>query len=486
MKIGIIGAGPAGLSAAYELANHGQQVTVFEQDPDFVGGISRTVEYHGYRFDIGGHRFFSKSQEVEDFWTTILGDNLLTRGRISRIFYDDKFYDYPLKPLNAFRNMGVWNTGLCLLDYAKAKTSPPKNIQTFEDWVVYHFGRRLYEMFFKTYTEKVWGTPCDQISADWAAQRIKGLNLISAIKHAFFPQKTSSDKSLVVKTLIDTFRYPKLGPGMLWEQVAAKVTQMGGTLLMGQKVVELRHFNGRITSIDSLFDKEQSRITYQFDHVISTMPVRSLVRALRPNLPQAVTKAAEALKYRDFITVALVIDSPNLFPDNWIYIHDPKVKVGRIQNFGNWSPFMVPTNTTSCLGLEYFCFEGDGLWNSSDEALLKLAEQELNALGLTRGHSVIDGKVVRVPKAYPVYDEDYQSNVNTIVEYLRYSAQNLQLIGRNGMHRYNNQDHAMMTGFLAARNILGSNYDLWAVNGDAEYLEEVSEERQVPKVVAKT
>ncbi len=483
MAIAVIGAGPAGLSAAYELGKNHLAALVLEQDPEFVGGISRTVNYKGYRFDIGGHRFYSKSQQIEDFWTQQLGEQLLTRRRISRIYYDNKFYDYPLKLGNAFRNMGLLNTTLCVADYLKAKLNPPQSIATFEDWVVNNFGRRLFEIFFQTYTEKVWGTKCNEISADWAAQRIKGLNLVSVITHAFLPQKGTARPD-TVKTLIEEFRYPSMGPGMLWEQVAQNAAALGTDVVMGSTVIGLVHNGTRIISVNAL-DMSGAVQSYAVDHVISTMPIRSLVKAFTPSLPQLVTEAAQRLKYRDFITVALIVDTPNLFPDQWIYIHDPGVKVGRIQNFGNWSPAMLPNNTTSCLGLEYFCFEGDGLWTASNEDLIQLGIRELEQLKLLAGAHVIDGQVVRVPKAYPVYDGDYQENVDTIVRSLQSVATNLQLAGRNGMHRYNNQDHAMMTGYLAARNILGEHHDLWAVNGDAQYLEEVRSDRWVPKVVAK-
>ncbi|WP_430626606.1 NAD(P)/FAD-dependent oxidoreductase [Sulfobacillus thermotolerans] len=377
MRVAIIGAGPAGLSAAYELSRHGQTVKIFEQDPRFVGGISRTVEYKGYRFDIGGHRFFSKSPEVEAFWAKILGVDLLVRPRKSRIYYQNKFYDYPLKPLNAFSNMGLLNTFLCLMDYAKAQAAPHRELKTFEDWVVRHFGRRLFTIFFKTYTEKVWGIACNEISADWAAQRIKGLNLMSAITHALFPKRET--KQDMVKTLIEEFYYPRLGPGMLWEKVGQMVVEEGAELLMGQKIISLSHQNGRIVALEAT-DAHGHITQHCVDHVISSMPIRSLVQALRPAVSSATWEAASALHYRDFITVALIINTSNLFPDNWIYIHDPSVLVGRIQNFGNWSPAMVPDPSTTCLGMEYFCFEGDGLWNQSDDALLALAESELRRM----------------------------------------------------------------------------------------------------------
>lgn len=468
----IFGAGPAGLTAGYELVKNDKRVVVLEQDRFKVGGISRTVEYKGFRFDIGGHRFFSKSDQVEQFWTEILGSDLLVRGRMSRIYYGGKFYDYPLKPMNAFRNLGLVNTTLCILDYFKAKIYPRPSTKSFEDWIVNNFGERLYRTFFKAYTEKVWGIPCSEISADWAAQRIKGLSLWSAIVNAFRPQN-SSDKGTVIKTLIDQFRYPKYGPGMMWEATADAITARNGQINMDQKVIRIHHQDGRVISIDTA--GTMGELHYEADQFISTMPLRSLIRAMSPRAPQEIQRAAETLKYRDFLTVALILNCQDSFPDNWIYIHDPSVKVGRVQNFKNWSPYMVPDESKTCLGLEYFCFEGDDLWMMSDEDLIELGKSEMSRIGLIESKDVIDGAVVRVPKAYPVYDDEYKKNVRLIVEFLEKYAGNLQIIGRNGMHRYNNQDHAMMTGMLAAKNILGEHFDLWAVNGDAEYLEEVRE-----------
>ena len=473
----VIGGGPSGLTAAYELSKSGMGIVVLEQDREKVGGISRTVEYKGFRFDIGGHRFFSKSKEIEDLWTELLGDDMLVRGRLSRIFYNGKFFDYPLKPMNAFFNLGPIETALCIFDYGYAKLFPQKSSVSFEDWIINNFGKRLYRTFFKTYTEKVWGIPCNEISADWAAQRIKGLSLASAIKNAFLPQK-SDDKSGVIKTLIDKFRYPKLGPGMMWEAAVAKIVDNKGQVRMGEKVREIHHAEGLVRRV--VTKSADGERNYEADHFITSMPLRSLVRSLIPAAPDRVVQAAEALKYRDFITVALIIDRSESFPDNWIYIHDPSVKVGRIQNFKNWSPYMVPNESQTCLGLEYFCFEGDGLWNMGDKELIALGTAELQRIGIIDERDVTDGAVVRVPKAYPVYDDDYKENVQIIADYLRENLKNVQVIGRNGMHKYNNQDHAMMTGILAAKNIQGGSYDVWAVNSDAEYHEEVREERLVP------
>ncbi|MDX2273659.1 MAG: NAD(P)/FAD-dependent oxidoreductase [Cyanobacteriota bacterium] len=471
----VIGAGPGGLTAAYTLSQAGYPVTVFEQDPQFVGGISRTVVYQGYRFDIGGHRFFSKSQEVEQFWTEILGSEMLVCQRLSRIYYNQKFFDYPLRPLDAFAKLGFSYTLLCILSYLKARFQPRPSVTSFEDWVINQFGERLYYTFFKTYTEKVWGIPCQAISADWAAQRIKGLSMGSLIRNTLFPQRTHQKN--IIKTLIDQFRYPRLGPGQMWEQVHAHLQANHHPVLLGHQVNRIFWDPSGILGLQTLNTKGETCF-WSGSHIISTMPLRSLIRALDPAPPSDVIVAAESLKYRDFLTVAIILDQPNLFPDHWIYIHDPNVQVGRIQNFKNWSPDLVPNLNYTCLGLEYFCFIHNQLWQMSDTELLKLASDELLKLGLRgdpqRPAQVIDGTVVRVPKAYPVYDHHYKSHVDIIRTYLQKTLPNLQLVGRNGMHRYNNQDHAMMTGMLAAENIiLGEfTYDLWQVNQDAVYLEQ--------------
>lgn len=468
-KVAIIGAGPAGLTAAYLLGKANESVVVFEKDPTYVGGISRTETYKGYSFDIGGHRFFSKSKEVEDFWTEILGDEMLERPRSSRIYYNKKFFSYPLVAMEALQKLGIWESGLCVLSYLQAKISPVKNPTNFEDWVVNQFGRRLFNIFFKTYTEKVWGIPCNEISADWAAQRIKGLSLSSAIMNAVFkPKKSASgDKDKVIKTLIDSFRYPKKGPGMMWEVCAEKCKNMGVTIEMNCGVIDAKLADGKwsVTTTDG-------RTFDGFDNVVSTTPMRELIGFTQPTLPSDALKAAKNLGYRDFITVVLICKDEDAFNDNWIYIHDPNVKVGRIQNFKSWSPFMVPDPEMACYGLEYFCFEGDGMWTSKDEDLIALAKNEIEQIGLTKQSAVVDGYVVRQPKAYPVYDHTYKENVDEIREALK-AYPGLYLVGRNGMHKYNNQDHSMMTAMLAAKNIIAGEelFDVWDVNEDAEYHE---------------
>ena len=475
--VAIIGAGPAGLTAAYLLTRAGVAVTVLERDPRYVGGISRTVEYQGFRFDIGGHRFFSKSQEVEDLWTELLGDDLLHRPRSSRIYYGGKFYAYPLKAGEALRNLGIIESARCVASYAKARLFPVNNPRTFEDWVSNKFGKRLFGIFFKTYTEKVWGMSCSEISADWAAQRIKGLSLSTAIMAALLPKKKKpADRSQTIKTLIDTFRYPRKGPGMMWEAAADRTRAQGGTIRMG----------AHVTALEKLPDGSRWRVGFraeengagpvewiEADHVISSAPMRELAACIRPAMPKAVLEAAAKLRYRDFLTVALIVRPTNRFDDNWIYIHEPGVKVGRVQNFASWSPEMVPDKNLACYGLEYFCFEGDGLWSSSDADLIKLASRELESLGLVKAGDVIDGHVVRQPKAYPVYDDEYARHVETIRSELEAHYPGLHLVGRNGMHKYNNQDHAMMTAMLTARNIIAGEqlFDVWNVNQDAEYHE---------------
>lgn len=473
VKAVIVGAGPAGLTAAYELSKAGQRVVVLESNPEYVGGISRTVQYHGYRFDIGGHRFFSKSSEVENLWTEILGPDMLQRSRSSKIYYGGEFYSYPLKPFEALAKLGLLQSTLCVLSFLFARLNPTRNPRSFEDWVVNQFGRRLFRIFFKTYTEKVWGMSCKEISADWAAQRIKGLSLGSAIKNALSPKRPSKDRSDVVKTLINTFRYPRLGPGMMWETCANKVRSMGGQVLLGRKV-ESCMWNvsaGRWTVTASTPDGQPE--TFHGEHLISSMPIRQLVSQLEPRLPENARQSGEALRYRDFLTVGLILRERKRFTDNWIYIHDPNVKVGRVQNYKSWSPEMVPDPNFCCYGLEYFCFEGDGLWSTVDADLVALARKELQQVKLADPVDVVDGCVIRQPKAYPVYDDDYKRHVEIIRRALTDRFPTLHLVGRNGMHKYNNQDHAMMTAMLAARNILAGKqiYDVWAVNEDGEYHE---------------
>lgn len=462
----IIGAGPAGLAAAHELTELGRESIILERD-DQVGGIARTVTYKGYRFDIGGHRFFTKVQLIQDLWEEVMGDDFLWRPRLSRIYYRDRFFDYPLRPLNALSGLGLVESARILISYVRVRLFPLHEERTFEQWVTNRFGRRLFEIFFRTYTEKVWGMPCSEIGADWAAQRIKNLDLKAAVMNALLGGRAHRDG--VVTTLIDRFRYPRLGPGMMWERWRDRLADRGVETVLGAEVVSLRHEEGRVVEAVVRHEDGDSR-RVQGDHFISTMPLQEVVQALDPPPPEAVLTAAERLRYRDFLTVVLIVDGAELFPDNWIYIHSPDVKVGRVQNFKNWSPDMVPDPSRTSLGLEYFVQEGDVLWSLSDEELIKLGTREMVRLGLVREGTVRDGTVVRMRKAYPVYDGRYKEAVAAIREYVS-GLENLYLVGRNGQHRYNNQDHSMLTGIYAAHNVAGQSYDVWSVNVEDEYHE---------------
>jgi protoporphyrinogen oxidase len=467
LPVTIIGAGPAGLTAAYVLSTQGRPVVVLERDGQ-VGGIARTVEYKGFRFDIGGHRFFTKVGPINDLWHAMLGPDMLTRPRLSRIHYGGRFFDYPLRPLNALRGLGLINSGRVLLSYLWSQIHPNRPEVSFEDWVSNRFGRRLYEIFFKTYTEKVWGMPCREIGAQWASQRIKGLSLRTALTDMLFRRYRAAGKGQI-KTLIEQFEYPRLGPGMMWEAFQRFLEERGHPVTLGADVGRLFHEDGVVRAIEYEHGGRTHRMPVAA--VISTMPLRHLVRSLVPAAPPRVQEAATRLKYRDFLTVALMIDEPHLFPDNWIYVHDEGVKLGRVQNFKNWSPDMVPDQSKTCLGLEYFCFEGDGLWTMADADLIELGRRELAAIGLADPAKVVDGAVVRMPKAYPVYDQGYEEAVDIVKEYLA-GFSNLQAAGRNGMHKYNNQDHSMVTAILAARNLTGRSTNPWAVNSDDDYHEE--------------
>ncbi len=474
VDVAIIGAGPAGLTAGYLLTKQGKSVAIIEKDETYVGGISRTVEHEGYRFDIGGHRFFSKSQQVVDLWNEILPDDFIQRPRMSRIYYEGKFYSYPLRAFEALGNLGILRSTACMVSYLRYKLFPVKDVKSFEDWTTNQFGHKLYSIFFKTYTEKVWGMPCNEMSADWAAQRIKGLSLWSAVvdglKRSMGLNKAPNDGQ-AAKTLLETFRYPRLGPGMMWDAARDAIEATGkGEIIMGHGLERLASDGSggwRMTATGA----DGTRQTIIAKDAISSAPMRELATRLHP-LPDTTLQAAE-LKYRDFLTVALKIRSEELFPDNWIYIHDDSVQVGRVQNFRSWSPEMVPDEGVACVGLEYFCFEDDGLWSSSDDELIELAKREMAQLGLCEPADVIGGAVVRQEKAYPVYDEDYAANVEAMRVELEERFPTLHLVGRNGMHRYNNQDHAMMTAMLTVENIIAGErvYDTWCVNEDAEYHE---------------
>ncbi|MBI1922560.1 MAG: NAD(P)/FAD-dependent oxidoreductase [Geobacter sp.] len=460
----VIGAGPAGLAAGAHLAASGGKVSIFEKEGQ-VGGISKTVEFKGYRFDLGGHRFFTKSAAVNNLWNETLGSDFLTRPRLSRIYYRNKFFNYPLKPANALFGLGIPTSVGLALSYLKSRIFPYRDEETFEQWVSNRFGKKLYSVFFKTYTEKLWGMPCSEIRAEWAAQRIKGLSLTSAIRNAFFP-----DKSGNVKTLIDSFQYPKFGPGMMYEKMAGKIENLGGKIFLESDIVEIKHETGAIRAVIVRRNGETESEEHSASHFISSMPITDLVKRLSPSPPPEVVAAAEKLSFRSFISVSLIMNLRNAFPDTWVYVHSPEVMMGRIQNFGNWSPHMLADPARTALGVEYFCTEGDELWRMKDESLIALALEELEKVRLGSKADFLDGFVTRVPKAYPVYDADYPRNLLVIRDYLA-GFSNLQPVGRYGMFKYNNMDHSILTGLQAAANALGEQHDIWSVNTDQEYLE---------------
>jgi len=464
LKLVIVGAGPAGLTAAYQWTKLGRQPLVLEMSSQ-VGGIARTECYRGYRFDIGGHRFFTKVKEVEQLWREILGDDFIKVPRLSRIFYRGKFYNYPINLRNTLSNLGIYESIRILLSYFKWKVWPSREEHNFEQWVSNRFGGRLYWHFFRTYTEKVWGVPCTEIRSDWAAQRIQNLSLKRAVMAALTNSNSSG-----ASTLIKEFDYPKLGPGMMWERCRDLVEANGGEVRMQTRVDKINLEGERVKSITTV--DSQGRVKEVLcDHTINSMPISLLVQRLQPAAPQHVLDAASRLKYRDFLIVALIVHGTDPFPDNWIYIHSPEVKVGRIQNFRSWSKHMVPDENHASIGMEYFCHRGDDIWEMSNEDLIHLASQEIVQLGLVKDNTIVDGTVVRQARAYPVYDAQYKENLDIIHQYVN-TIENLQTVGRNGMHRYNNQDHSMLTAMLAVKNILGEQHDLWNVNVERSYHED--------------
>jgi protoporphyrinogen oxidase len=463
-RVIIIGGGPAGLTAAYELSKHSVPALVLEAD-SIVGGIARTVNYKGYLFDIGGHRFYTKWDEVQELWEEVLGDKFLLRPRLSRIYYRKKFFLYPLVPKNALFGLGLVEAIRIIASYLRAKIFLSLKEENLEQWVCNRFGRRLYSIFFKTYTEKVWGIPCTEIHAEWAAQRIRGLSLTTVLRSALFKKK-----KLEVKTLINEFHYPERGPGQMWETLTERLRGRNYPVLTEHPVVRIHHREGKVTELVTAGPDGEKH--FGGTDFISSMPIRELINALDEPAPEEVRRAAHRLRYRDFLIVSLVVNRKDVVPDNWIYIHDPSVKVGRVQNFKNWSPAMVPDPNKTCLGMEYFVFENDELWSSPDDRLVELACKEIAQLGLVRPEEIEDGAVVRMPKAYPLYQDSYTEQLKVIRHYLEQNLTNLQLVGRNGMHKYNNQDHSMMTALGAARNILGAHHDLWAINTEPDYQEE--------------
>jgi protoporphyrinogen oxidase/predicted dehydrogenase len=458
----ILGGGPAGLTAAYILGRRGRPGAVFEADGT-VGGIAKTIEFNGYRFDLGGHRFFSKLQPVERIWEEMLGTEFLKRPRLSRIYYDGKYFNYPITAKDVVSRLGLWESFRCALSYLRSSRNRNDEAETFEEWVTSRFGRRLYDAFFRSYTEKVWGIPGSQIRSLWAAQRIKNFSLGKAILTILGLRREH------VTTLIEEFRYPRLGPGQMWEAFAAHAEENGVPVHLKQRCLSLAHSDNRVRSI--VVQENGDTYEHSVDSVVSSIPLSELILALDPPAPAEVRAAARNLHYRDLVLVALMTTEEEPFPDNWIYLHDPETRAGRVQNYGAWSEGMVRPGTT-CLGVEYFSFEDDDIWNMADDKAVELAKMELARIGLIDPSKVLDGVKVLVRKAYPMYDAVYEEAVETIRAYLE-QFENLQTCGRNGLHRYNNQDHSMWTAILATLNVIdGGAHDVWSVNVDAEYLEE--------------
>jgi protoporphyrinogen oxidase len=469
MQVVILGAGPAGLAAAYSLAKRGEAPVVLEK-AEAVGGISRTVQYQGYYFDLGGHRFFTKFDEVQELWEEVLGEELLLRPRLSRIFYGGRFYDYPLRATNALRNLGAVESARCMASFARARLRPRPQELSFEDWVANRFGDRLFDIFFKSYTEKVWGIPTSEIGAEWAAQRIKNLDLGAAVRDAVRrPLRGILGRGEVVTSLIEEFHYPRTGPGLMYDTMQARVNAMGGQVLVRNEAVRVERDGFRVTRVIAR-GADGVEHAHEGAHFLSSMPLTLLIRAMAPRVPDEVWEAAHALTFRNLLTIDLIVDHPDLFPDNWIYVHEKSLELGRIQNFKNWSPHMVPDAGKTSLGLEYFCSDGDPLWKRSTADLVALGKAEMAKTGLLKGARVIDGTAVWVPKAYPVYKRGYERHLDVLVSYLR-RFENLQTMGRYGMFKYNNADHSILTALLAVENLYGAKHDVWNVNTDTEYHE---------------
>ncbi len=460
-RVVVAGGGPAGLTAGLTLARAGLPVVVVEREAD-VGGLARTVERDGYRFDLGGHRFFTRFGEIAALWDELLGDDMLLRPRRSRILFHGRYFDYPITARSALRGLGARESARIVASYLSAKLRPVRPEASLADWVVNRFGRRLFEIFFRPYTEKVWGQPCETIGAQWAAQRIGGLSLRAALADTL---RRGSGRQ---RTLLTEFRYPRLGPGMLWDRMRGRIEETGQRILTRHAVTAVRHRGGRVREVE--VEGPEGKRVVATSHLVSTLPLRDLVRLLDPAPPPDVTAAAGALRYRDFLVVALVLEGPDPFPDTWLYLHDPQIRAGRAQNFRAWSPHMVPVPGRACLGMEYFCSAGDATWSMPDPELVQVALRDLAALGFGGPDRLVAGHVVRVRDAYPVYDGDHRARVAAVRRGLA-AIENLQVAGRNGMHSYNNMDHSMLTGLLAARNVLGAAHDLWAVNAGEAYLE---------------
>jgi protoporphyrinogen oxidase len=461
MRIAVIGAGPAGITAAYQLAKGGADVEVFEAG-DAVGGLCRTIDLWGQKVDLGPHRFFSHDPRVNQLWLEVAGSDYRMVDRLTRIYYRRRFFDYPLRPANALWNMGIVNAVSCLGSYLKEKIHPADNsarAETFESWVVSRFGRRLFNMFFKSYSEKLWGIPCDALDADFAAQRIKKFSLGQAIKAALGIGQSNH------KTLVDQFAYPIGGTGSIYQRMAERVQEMGGVIHLQQPVGRIVHEKRVVKGLELADGRFEA-----FDQVISTMPLTTMVRGLG-NLPVAVDKGVAALRFRNTILAYLNVADANLFKDQWLYIHSPDLGMGRVTNFRNWVPSLYGDSSNSILALEYWCYDEDALWQESEQNVIKQAEQEIRTTGLIGNARVLEGKVIRIRRCYPVYARGYKQHLDPVVQFVR-RFQGLTAIGRYGSFKYNNQDHSILMGLLAAENILeNKRHDLWAVNTDTTYQE---------------
>lgn len=467
----ILGAGPAGLFSAYELVTKKYKITILEMDPKYVGGISRTVKYKNYRFDIGGHRFFSKNQFIMDWWSKMLGEDFMKRPRLSRWYYEGKFFNYPIKPSEMLRVFGLYKAIRIVTSYFRYKFFPIKPEKNLSDWCINNFGNFLAQPFFIKYNLKLWGIDPKYISKDFTQQRIKGLSFTATLRDVLM-KKINKNKT-VSKSLISTFNYPKYGPGQMWEKVANSIVKLGGKIELNRRVTNIEH--SRNGFVISTVDSAGKIYKYRSDYVLSSIPLKQLVQILEPAPEEAVLEAAENLKFRDFITVALVVNRRDLPKDNWIYTHDKGIKAIRIQLFHNWSPYMVPSDDLACIGFEYVTSVDEELWGMNDNELISLAKKELTQLSLQKKITIHDSKVVKMKNVYPRYDLGYDKQVETIKSYLKETFPNneLQPMGRGGLHRYNNSDHSMMTAFLAVENIVkNTNHDQWKVNSDAEYHEE--------------
>ena len=461
----IIGAGPAGLGCAYELTKHNQLSQVIDMFSQ-PGGLCRTIDFNGYLFDIGGHRFLTKSNEIKDLWMEIMDKDLLHVRRLSRIYYAGKYFNYPLNFFDTVIKLGPVTSLMCFASYLKAKLLPFAARDSFEGWIIHAFGQRLYDIFFKTYTEKVWAVPCKDISSDWAMQRIKGLSLRVAVKNMFKIEGKTKPK-----TLAEEFLYPRTGPGEIYKRLENDLEKKGVTFSFGKKVIKVKCHDDKARNIVIYNPIDKTSEEKSVEQLFTSMPLPELVQMIDPLPPKEILDAASRLNFRHFLVVNVILDEKDVFSDQWVYVHSPEVRMGRIQNYKNWSPAMVADTKKTSLGLEYFCNKDDDLWGMNDVDLVNYALSELDKLNIASRRNFINGFVVRYKNAYPIYSMGYKKDVDMIKNYLsRFS--NIQTIGRAGLFRYDNSDHALLTGIYSARNFLGISSDnIWGIADSKQYLE---------------